>query len=61
MLSAGPRCFPVMTHVRAWEQCATLFLDRAAVIALCQEDPELGVTLLRRVLEIVSQRVCGLE
>lgn len=48
-------------QVRARERCTALFLGGEAVMALCQEDPELGVTLLRRVLEIVSQRVCGLE
>lgn len=48
-------------QVRARERCAALRLEGAALIALCQEDSELGVTLLRRVLLTAAQRVHGLE
>lgn len=48
-------------QVRARERCSALRLDGAAVAVLCREDPELGVQLLRQVLQTVAGRVRGLE
>ena len=48
-------------QVRACENCSALCLDGAAISALCQQDPELGVKLLRRVLQTVAGRIHGLE
>ena len=48
-------------QVRARERCAAMFIGGEAMAALCREDPELGVTLLGRVLQTVAGRIHGLE
>ena len=48
-------------QVRAREHCTAVCLDGAAVSSLCEKDPELGVKLLRRVLQTVAGRIHGLE
>ncbi len=48
-------------QVRAREGCTALCIEGAAIMRLCHEDPQLGVTLLERALRTVAGRVCGLE
>jgi CRP-like cAMP-binding protein len=48
-------------QVRAREACTVLRLEGAAVIAVCREDAEFGVELLRAVLQVVVGRVLGAE
>ena len=48
-------------QVRARERTTALRLDGAALCALCQTDPHLGVELLRRTLQVVAGRVRATE
>jgi CRP-like cAMP-binding protein len=53
--------YDTLFQVRACEPCDALCIDGATITSLCREDPEFGVTLLRRVLETVAGRIYGLE
>jgi CRP/FNR family transcriptional regulator, cyclic AMP receptor protein len=48
-------------QVRAREHCTALCLNGSAISELCQQDSELGVKLLRRVLRTVAGRIHGIE
>lgn len=48
-------------QVRARERCSALCLDSAAVTALCDRDPKLGMKLLQGALRTAARRVEGLE
>jgi CRP-like cAMP-binding protein len=50
-----------MFQVRARERCSALRFCGAALTAMCREDPEFGVELLRGVLHVVACRVLGAE
>lgn len=53
--------YDTLFQVRAREHCSALCIDGAAMAKLIQEDPALGVKLLRRVLRTVAGRIRGLE
>jgi CRP/FNR family transcriptional regulator, cyclic AMP receptor protein len=48
-------------QVRAREACTTLCWEGEQLIAACDEDPEFGRELYRRVLEVVAGRVKATE
>jgi CRP/FNR family transcriptional regulator, cyclic AMP receptor protein len=48
-------------QVRARERTTALRLGGAALSAICQTDPQLGVELLRRTLQVVAGRVKATE
>ena len=50
-----------MFQVRAREHSTAICLDGIALWALCIENPDFGVVMLRRVLEMVAGRVNGAE
>src|SRR5262249_12348251 len=53
--------YDTLFQVRAREHCSALCIDNMTMAKLVQEDPALGVKLLRRVLQTVAGRIRGLE